>query len=128
MTLLHLIQHITSIAPTLQHLPVSPGRLLAPLYGRIPADPPPVPTPTGGGGTAYQQVNDFVANLQQFIHAIGFTVFLLCETIAAVMYMVSLNSDHNRAKALQALTTAAIGFVLLLLASGISNLISGGFH
>lgn len=127
MILLDLIKHVTDLESMLQHSPVSPGHALGPLGPDAAPPSTPIATPSTSATDPYNQIEDFLLNIVNFLQVISFSIFLLSVVIAGIMYMLSMNNDRHKAQATGAIVTAVVGLIITLLATGLHGLIANAF-
>ncbi|SRR6266567_185681 len=79
--------------------------------------------PPAGGSDTLQQINNFVGTIQGTITGLGLALFIIGVTIAGMMRMMSFGSERRIMVSNMAITAAIVGLAIMLMATGIYNLL-----
>lgn len=73
-------------------------------------------------------INTLLGNIQNLIHTVGLTIFLISVSVAGIMRMVAFGSERRIALSNIALTAAVVGLVIMLLGGAIQQFVTTTVH
>jgi hypothetical protein len=122
----------------LHHSLVSGGHELAHSLTSLNPQPPmnpqpaiagtPVPTPIPvDPNNGFQNLENFASNIQAFLRVFGVSVFICGISFGGILRMVAVGDENKIRISNQALLAAVAGLILILLAPGIANALTGSF-
>jgi hypothetical protein len=100
---------------------------LMPLGHTISASAMANPVCTGGGTGVLGQIITFVNQIRAVVEYVGFAIFFIGITIAAIMRMVAFGSERRIMISNMAITSAIVGMAIIAMSIGIQQLLVHSF-